>query len=87
MLVVDISREFTSNPADMEFYLYRLLAAEAEIYKFVQQGNSSLVLIRILVEFFDVDAAIVVINKYNGFAPPGEVNILCPGTMAQDIVY
>jgi hypothetical protein len=71
---VDIGRECTFNAAEMELYLYRLLAAEADIYRFVKQVNSSIDLLRFLVEFYDVDAATAVINKYNGFAPLGEVS-------------
>ncbi|KAH8910169.1 hypothetical protein BR93DRAFT_935820 [Coniochaeta sp. PMI_546] len=72
MLVVDIGRNCLVNAADMECYLYRLLALEADIYDFVRQAGSSNVLMRILIEFYDVEAAVAVINKYNGFAPPGE---------------
>ncbi|KAB5570434.1 RNA recognition motif 2-domain-containing protein [Coniochaeta sp. 2T2.1] len=72
MLVIDIRNDCRSNASEMELYVYRLLAAEAEIFTFVKQGNSSLVLMRVLVEFYDFDAASTVIDKYNGFAPPGE---------------
>lgn len=74
MLVVDIGRNCLVNAADMECYLYRLLALEADIYDFVRQAGSSNVLMRILIEFYDVEAAVAVIDKYNGFAPPGEVS-------------
>ena len=58
----------------MELHLYNLLAAEADIYRFVKQGNPSPAVLRFLVEFYDVDDATAVITKYNGFAPPGEVS-------------
>jgi hypothetical protein len=80
MLIVDIGRDCVVEAADMECYLYRLLAHEAEVYTFVTQANSSPILMRILVEFYDVEAAIAVINKYNGFAPPGEVSEAHPCT-------
>ncbi|OIW33953.1 hypothetical protein CONLIGDRAFT_570335 [Coniochaeta ligniaria NRRL 30616] len=72
MVIVDIGRNCLVNSADMECYLYRLLALEAEIYEFVKQADSSPILMRILVEYYEVEAAIIAINKYNGFAPPGE---------------
>jgi hypothetical protein len=73
MLVVDIGRECDTSDAEMESSLYRLLAAESDVYRFVQQDSYSPNRLRYLVEFYDSDEAKAVINKYNGFAPPGEV--------------
>lgn len=71
---MDIGEECTINAAEMEVYLYRLLATEAEIYRFVKQANSSSAFLRFLVEFYDVDEATAIVTKYNGFAPLGEVS-------------
>lgn len=80
MLIVDIGRNCMINTADMERYVYRLLALEAEIYNFVKQATASPFSMAILIEFYDIEEAIAVANKYNGFAPAGEVSraFSCP---------
>lgn len=78
LLVVDLGRECRIDADSMEVHLYHLLAPEAEIRTWVKQGSSSHVTIHILIEFFDVDGAAAVIQKYNGFAPEREVSTCTP---------